>query len=468
MARGQSLYDWCMENGEWGQQILYEFGDGNNSQQFYEEETGMYKCPQDFSRGNHTKIKWTCKNEHIWYATINSRTSTKCECPCCTGNMVSEENNLLAWCELNGTYGEQLISEWTGICDDGKHYEMKNISSKSSRRMIWKCSNGHEWKTTIYSRVSRKTICDYCRGRKASNSTNLYNYCIHNNEIGQQLIDEWTGICDDGNHYEMTEVTYKSNKKMLWKCFKGHEWYAKINDRVTHKSSCGCCNSKIVSNDNSLYNFCINNGAYGQQLISEWTGKIYGENNSNNTMNDFLRASGKRVLWKCSKGHEWYAGINDRTCHKSGCPYCSTKGTSYPEQFLYRALKQIYQQTVSRGKFQGIEYDITIPEERTCIEYSGAIWHSDKLERDQMKADICKEHNVRFIQIYANYDTILDETYEDSLIIYNVNDDKDIHNEQLVQILNHILKSFNHSIDEIDIEKAQTEAFNFMHDIEDK
>ena len=33
MARGQSLYDWCMENGEWGQQLLFEFGDGNRSEQ---------------------------------------------------------------------------------------------------------------------------------------------------------------------------------------------------------------------------------------------------------------------------------------------------------------------------------------------------------------------------------------------------------------------------------------------------
>lgn len=33
MARGQSLYDWCMENGEWGQQLLFEFGDGNGSEQ---------------------------------------------------------------------------------------------------------------------------------------------------------------------------------------------------------------------------------------------------------------------------------------------------------------------------------------------------------------------------------------------------------------------------------------------------
>ena len=41
----QSLYDWCIENGEWGEQLLYEFGNGNNKQ-IYENEFGMMQAPQ--------------------------------------------------------------------------------------------------------------------------------------------------------------------------------------------------------------------------------------------------------------------------------------------------------------------------------------------------------------------------------------------------------------------------------------
>lgn len=32
--------------------------------------------------------------------------------------------------------------------------------------------------------------------------------------------------------------------------------------------------------------------------------------------------SGKRLLWICSKGHEWEAKVNDRS-RGNGCPYCS-------------------------------------------------------------------------------------------------------------------------------------------------
>ena len=41
-------------------------------------------------------------------------------------------------------------------------------------------------------------------------------------------------------------------------------------------------------------------------------------------------------------------------------------------------------------------------------------------------------------------------------------------NEQLTKILKYIVESFGHSLDEIDIEKARTEAFNFMHSIEEE
>ena len=35
--------------------------------------------------------------------------------------------------------------------------------------------------------------------------------------------------------------------------------------------------------------------------------------------------SGKKVWWKCLKGHEWETSISNRDIHKSGCPYCSGK-----------------------------------------------------------------------------------------------------------------------------------------------
>ena len=301
----------------------------------------------------------------------------------------------------------------------------------------------------------------------------LYTWCLQNGEYGQQLISEWTGQGEDGNQYEMNKVTKGIHTKMLWKCKKGHEWWSLIYHRIIGRC-CPKCHNEIRSElgvkshtkigKNDLYTWCLNNGEYGQQLISEWTGQC--DNKKDYIINNISYCSTRNMLWICKKGHHWYADIHTRT-RMVGCPFCSKVGTSYPEQFLYRALKQIYPQTISRGKYQGIEYDITIPEERTCIEYSGVFWHTEKLERDQRKLDICNEHNIKFIQIYS-HNGVIDEgdIFTDDLIIYRMSNNSDTHNAQLIIILDYILRLFHHNISEIDIEKAQTEAFNFMHNIE--
>lgn len=467
--KGQSLYDWCIENGEWGQQLLFEFGDGNNSQQFTDEETGMIKGPMDFSRGGRTKIPWTCKEGHKWITRIGIRACTKTGCPYCAGQRVSNENSLRAWCENNGERGQQLIDEWVGLDENENHITMDEVTSGSGKKLQWKCKEGHTWLAMINNRTRKEqpTNCPYCVGQRASDGNSFATWCKTNGEYGQRLIAEWTGLDENKNTIEIDDVTSMSNKKVYWKCREGHIWLSVIYSRTRKEQSYGCpyCSGNKVSDKNSLKIWCKEYGEYGKQIFQEWVG--LDENNNTVNINEIARASGKKVQWKCKDGHTWITTVASRTIGKCGCPYCSTIGTSYPEQFLYKALLQIYPNTISRGKFQGIEYDIGIPEEKTCIEYSGINWHADKLERDEMKANLCNSHGVIFIQIYAHNGEIdSEDIFEDNLIIYNASLNKDLHDMQLTKILNNILKQFGHSISEIDIEKAQTEAFNFMHNIE--
>ena len=52
-------------------------------------------------------------------------------------------------------------------------------------------------------------------------------------------------------------------------------------------------------------------------LASEWN---Y-EKNNDLTPADVMLNSGKKVWWKCSKGHEWQATIDSRN-RGNGCPKC--------------------------------------------------------------------------------------------------------------------------------------------------
>ena len=53
-------------------------------------------------------------------------------------------------------------------------------------------------------------------------------------------------------------------------------------------------------------------------LVKEWN---Y-ERNGNLKPEHFTKNSGKKVWWKCSKGHEWQERIIGRN-RGSGCPFCS-------------------------------------------------------------------------------------------------------------------------------------------------
>jgi len=159
----------------------------------------------------------------------------------------------------------------------------------------------------------------------------LKTWCLDNGEFGSRLTQEWTGQCEDGKHYEMDEVARASHKKFKWKCSEGHEWYATVRDRTHSKCGCTYCannvrsakvsKSKLNTGINDLKTWCLNNGDFGQKLLNEWTGDY--EDGKHYEIDGVARASHKKFKWRCSVGHEWFAGVNDRSNQKQGCPYCS-------------------------------------------------------------------------------------------------------------------------------------------------
>lgn len=56
------------------------------------------------------------------------------------------------------------------------------------------------------------------------------------------------------------------------------------------------------------------------KLAKEW----HPSKNEGMTPEDVTRGSGRKVWWRCEKGHEWQARIADRT-QESGCPQCYKK-----------------------------------------------------------------------------------------------------------------------------------------------
>lgn len=452
------LESWCLNNGEFGQKLMTEWTgvceDGN-----------QYTIDQ-VARASNKKFRWRCQEGHEWLAKINSRTLLKQSCPYCQGKRVSDENSLKAWCLSNGDFGQRLLSEWTGICEDGRHYKIDEVSFGSSHKKFkWICSKGHEWYAMVYSRTSLKRGCLRCLNTKPKKGVNdLETWCLNNGSFGEQLKSEWTGICEDGAHYKIDEVSFGSYKKFKWKCSKRHEWLANVKGRTAQKHGCPYCSGRYVSSENSLKTWCLSNGSFGKQLMNEWTGEC--EDGTHYEMNEVARASQKRFKWTCSKGHEWLATVSSRTYQKQGCPYCNNRGTSYAEQFIFWSLKQLFPNTETRCKVlrstqnpQGIEFDIGIPDIPLCVEYSPTRWHKGNEERDQYKKDLCNQRGIRLIQIVEDSYNQLEHTTSDDYICFKMNERyKD---DILTKIVDRILKSLGRSISEIDLELAKQKAWDY-------
>ena len=465
------LKTWCEENGEWGQQLIQEW--------VGLDEFGNSVDVYNISYGSHKKVQWKCNKGHKWLAKIGHRTSGKTGCPECVKinsaevnrkSRLSNRNILSIWCQTNGEYGQQILQEWVGVDENNNPIEMYEVSYGSEKKVQWKCSKGHTWTAIVSNRTTKKMGCPYCSGRRATGKNSLTAWCQDNGEYGQQLLQEWVGLDEDNIPININDMTYGSIKKVQWQCTKGHRWAVSINSRTCKKTGCIYCYRSRAVEKCSFIKWCQENNERGKQLLNEWTG--LDENNNPIEMYEVSYGSEKKVQWKCSKGHTWTAQIAHRTISKTGCPYCTPYNTSFPEQFIYHSLRQLFPHIIHRGKYKGYEYDITIPELRLCIEYSGYHWHKDKLyTRDEEKKKLCKKYGVNFLQIYANYrDTkgnIVNDSYTKNLIIYKEKSNKSTHINKLTRIVKFILEQYDpkHTIAEINFVKAELEANKIIQNI---
>ena len=173
------------------------------------------------------------------------------------------------------------------------------VSPNSNKKVWWQCKKNHEWLAVIGSR-NKGAGCPYCSGRLAT-----FDNCLEKANPG--VTKEWDWV----KNHPLTpkNVTPNSNKKVWWKCKKGHEWLTSIANR-NYGYGCPYCSNQLVHKDNSLLNI-------NPSLAKEW----HPLKNNSLTAQDVTPGSTKKVWWLCKKSHEWQAIIGNRS-KGSGCPYC--------------------------------------------------------------------------------------------------------------------------------------------------
>ncbi len=181
--------------------------------------------PEHILANSGKKVWWKCSKGHEWQATINTRNKGT-GCPYCSGKKVLKGFNDLT------TINSKLASEWNHEKND--NIKPENFTANSGKKVWWKCEKGHEWQATIGDRNTGKG-CPYCSNQKVLKGYNDLE------TVNPKLAREWN--YEKNGDLKPEDFTANSNKKVWWKCNKGHEWQAIIYSR-NHGTGCPYCSGR--------------------------------------------------------------------------------------------------------------------------------------------------------------------------------------------------------------------------------
>lgn len=157
------------------------------------------------------------------------------------------------------------------------------------------------------------------------------------------------------------------------------------------------------------------------------------------------------ALFKCSKcGYMWRTLVLQRTKHKSGCPCCleERRQSEYERQTFnklslallekgYILRKHIFLRDLVKqsGNIITSNFDMCIPEIKTCIEFNGCYYHSheNKQISDAFKEAWCKNNGFKLIVIRTTptTDQPIEKHVVDNITYYDINRERDIRGVQL-------------------------------------
>ena len=267
-----------------GKKILAGFNDLSTTHP--ELATEAFKWdPTTLGFGSGKKVKWKCPEGHIWECSPNRRTSGSiAKCPVCINKIILPGFNDMA------TIRPDLAKETTKAI-------ARSVWSGSLKKISWKCSAGHTWEASPYSRSVQKNNCPICGNKKVIPGIN-------------DLKTTNPKLAKEADGWDASTVTSGSSKKLPWKCHKGHQWSATPGSRTYYESGCPfCVGHKIIENETDL-----------ATLFPEIAKQADGWDPTN-----VAPSSTKKYPWICPLGHRFSMAVGNRTSQDQNCSVCAGK-----------------------------------------------------------------------------------------------------------------------------------------------
>ncbi len=339
--------------------------------------------PQTTSYGSAIKVWWECQNGHEWEASPNHRSRGR-GCPECAKSQraITKRKNIVAKRGSLADKNPELACEWHPTKNGS--LTPYDISVNSSERVWWQCSKDkrHEWDAPINSRNSG-VGCPVCSGHRLVLGINDLA------TVRPELAAQWHPT--KNGELRPTDIIAGTDKSVWWQCEKGHEWQARIDNRINGNNCPICKGKKVLVGYNDL-------ATVMPSIAKEW----HPTKNENLTPQDVVAGSNKKVWWQCEKGHEWQTAISHRTLKGTRCPMCFGESkTSFPEQAIFFYFRQV---TTAHNRYlidSKTEIDIYLPEHKIGIEYDGAYFHKgDTAEkRERRKQEKLDKLEITLIRV---------------------------------------------------------------------
>lgn len=107
--------------------------------------------PTEISPNSNKKVWWKCPEGHPFDMSPAQKSTSGC--PICANKRVLVRYNDFA------SQNPVLMEEWS----DKNTIDPETITSASTKKAIWECSEGHEWERPVRTRVRHNSPCPICK-----------------------------------------------------------------------------------------------------------------------------------------------------------------------------------------------------------------------------------------------------------------------------------------------------------------
>lgn len=225
----------------------------------------------------------------------------------------------------------------------------RDYVSASTKTQIGFCKCGHvaNIAPSIYKNGNG---CGICKGMQVQQGVNdLATTHPH-------LVKQWHPT---KNELTLHDVTQGSNKKVWWKCEKGHEWEVSINKRTGEGNSCPyCSNQKVLKGYNDI---ATTHPQHIKYFINKEDAHIH------------THSSTKKVELKCPVCESVKTMIiYNLTRQGFSCDLCSD-GIRYPEKLMAFVLSRLGIEFTKQMSYDNGEhrYDFYLPKHGVILETHG-------------------------------------------------------------------------------------------------